>query len=131
LIERLFADLGAAARVGWGLSTGAGSGLGSAQRFHQETTMTKVMVTIRARTGPPTVEAVIERYRLGPDDIDSDYGLVEIDPADHLYVILVEPDAAARIQPTEQWETAGPYSNPRIAPFGPPEPEPPTPSEEE
>lgn len=85
--------------------------------------MTKVMVTIKAHDGPPTLDAVIERYQLGPDDIDADYGVVEIDPADRLYVILVEPDAAARIQPTEQWETGGPYSNPRIAPFGPPEAE--------
>ncbi len=83
--------------------------------------MTKVMVTIQAPEGPPSLEAVIERYQLGPDDIDSDFGVVEIDPDDDLYVILVEPDAATRIKPAECWDTAGPYSNPRIAPFGPPE----------
>lgn len=89
--------------------------------------MTKVMVTIQAPEGPPTLDAVIERYQLGPDDIDSDFGVVEIDPADHLYVILVEPDAATRIKPADGWDTAGPYSNPRIAPFGPPEADSPTP----
>jgi hypothetical protein len=85
--------------------------------------MTKVMVTIQSPEGRPSLEAVIERYRLGPDDIDPDFGVVEIDPDDHLYVILVEPDAATRIKPADGWDTAGPYSNPRIAPFGPPEAE--------
>ena len=44
--------------------------------------MTKVMVTIQSPDEPPTLEAVIERYRLGPDDIDRDFGVVEIDPVD-------------------------------------------------
>ena len=83
--------------------------------------MTKVMVTIQSLDEAPTLEAVIERYRLGPDDVDEGFGVVEIDPDDHLFVILVEPEAANRIQPTEGWEVAGPYSNPRIEPFGPPE----------
>ena len=85
--------------------------------------MTKVMVTIRAAGDPPTLDQVIERYQLGPDDIDVEFGVVEIDPDDRLHAVLVTEEAAARIQPSDGWDTAGPYANPRIEPFGPPEPE--------
>ena len=83
--------------------------------------MTKVMVTIQAVEGPPELGEVIERYGLAPEDIDPDFGVVEIDPDDHLYVVLVTPEAATRIGPDDGWNTAGPFSNPRIEPFGPPE----------
>ncbi len=86
-----------------------------------ELSMTKVMVTIRAAEGQPALSDVVERYGLQPDDIDPEFGVVEIDPEDHLYVILVTAEAAARIEPGDGWDTAGPYSNPRIEPFGPPE----------
>ena len=83
--------------------------------------MTKVMVTIRAPERPPTLDELVERYDLGPDDIDREFGVVEIDPDDHLYTVLVTESAAARIEPGDGWETEGPFSNPRIEPFGPPE----------
>lgn len=83
--------------------------------------MTKVMVTIRAAEGRPALDDVVERYGLAPEEIDQDFGVVEIDPDDHLYVVLVTPEAAARIEPGDGWDTSGPYSNPRIEPFGPPE----------
>ena len=83
--------------------------------------MTKVMVTIQVVEGRPELGQVIERYGLAPGDIDHDFGVVEIDPDDHLYVVLVTPEAATRIGPDDGWDTAGPYSNPRIEPFGPPE----------
>lgn len=83
--------------------------------------MTKVMITIQTTGGSPTLTELMERYQLTGDDIDTEFGVVEIDPQDQLYVILVEPDAASRIESNEQWETSGPFSNPRIAPFGPPE----------
>ena len=85
--------------------------------------MTKVMVTIRADDEPPTLDEVVERYQLGPDDIDTDFGIVEVDPDDRLHVVLVSEAAAARIQPGDGWVTEGPFANPRIEPFGPPEAE--------
>lgn len=85
--------------------------------------MAKVMVTIQALEGPPTIAELCERYDLREDDFDPRFGVVEIDPADHLYTVLVEDHAAAKIEPTDDWDVSGPYSNPRIAPFGPPEPD--------
>ena len=82
--------------------------------------MPKVMITIRAPEGPPTLATIRERYGLTEDDIDARFGVVAVDPADHAYTILVEPSAASRITPGAGWDVEGPFSNPRIEPFGPP-----------
>ncbi len=111
------------------------------------------MVTIQTDegSGVPTLSSVRHRYGLDPEDLDEQFGVVQVDPADHLYVVLAEPEAAAIIleaavpepehgqatdsdDPTDDrkppaalddgrdsWQTEGPFSNPRIAPFGPPE----------
>jgi len=83
--------------------------------------MAKIMMTIQSKDGPPTLEAVRARYGLTEDEIDPQFGVVEIDPADGSYVILVEEAAAAKITDGGDWKVQGPYSNPRIAPFGPPQ----------
>lgn len=83
--------------------------------------MAKIMMTIRAPEGAPTVLDIVTRYGLQPGEIDEEFGVVEIDPADHAYTILVEPEAAQKIQPNEKWEITGPFSNPKIEPFWPPQ----------
>jgi hypothetical protein len=82
--------------------------------------MPKVMLTLRSPAGAPSLAAIRDRYGLRPEDLDERFGVVAVDPADHAYTILVERDAAARIVPGEGWEVEGPFSNPRIEPFGPP-----------
>lgn len=83
--------------------------------------MPKVMMTIHASSGPPRLEEIRRRYELKPDEIDEEFGVVEIDPERHDYTILVELEAARKVSPTENWDVSGPYSNPRIEPFGPPQ----------
>jgi len=83
--------------------------------------MSKVMITIRARGRAPTVEDVRARYRLGPDEIDADFGVIPVDPDAHDYTILVDERAAPRIVSDSQWEVSGPYANPRIETFETPE----------
>jgi hypothetical protein len=78
------------------------------------------MMTIRAPGGAPTLDAIRTRYGLAPDDLDERFGVVAVDPAAHAYTVLVEQAAAARIKPGEGWDVEGPFSNPRVAPFGPP-----------
>ncbi len=85
--------------------------------------MPKVMVTIQAPEAAPTIDEICARYGLSEDEIDLGFGVVEIDPQDHLYTVLVEESAAGKIVPSDDWNVEGPFSNPRIAPFGPPEPE--------
>ena len=80
----------------------------------------KVMMTIRAAQ-PPTVEQIRQKLGLSHTDVDQDFGVVEIDPDDQLYAFMVEEQKATQVSGTSGWEIKGPYSNPRIAPFGPPQ----------
>ncbi|MCO5188635.1 MAG: hypothetical protein M9928_07830 [Anaerolineae bacterium] len=86
----------------------------------------QVMYTFTWDGEPPTVAEVCERYGWRPEEIDAAFGVIAIDPQDNLYTILVNRDAVQRLDQT--WETAvdddltGPFSNPPISPFGPPEP---------
>lgn len=78
----------------------------------------KVMVTIHAPEGVPTLQGVMRQYGLSPQEIDSQYGVIEIDPTDHAYSVLIDAHAAARIQPGFRKGTEGPFSNPKIGHFG-------------
>lgn len=83
--------------------------------------MSKVMMTITGSGGAPSLEEIKQQYNLGEDEIDPSFGVVEVDPEERLYTIMVEQDAAAKVQGSNDWATAGPYANPRIATFGPSE----------
>lgn len=86
----------------------------------EESSMAKIMMTIQSKSGPPSLAAIRARYGLADDEIDPQFGVVEIDPADGTYAILIEETAAAKITNSGDWKVQGPYSNPKIAPFGPP-----------
>ena len=84
--------------------------------------MAGVMVTLRLPPEQATLEEVRRLLGLSPEEVDPAFGVINISPAEHLYTILVDEEAAARIADAEPVE--GVYSNPRIEPFGPPEGEP-------
>lgn len=79
--------------------------------------MGKVMMTIHASQGTPTLQEVMSKYGLSTDEIDPQFGVVPIDPEKNDYTILVEQSAVHRIDPTEEWDVSGPYSNPKIETF--------------
>lgn len=83
--------------------------------------MSKVMITIKAPDEPPSIAGLRRRYKLRKGQIDESFGVVEVDPQEHVYTVLVEASAAAKITGDESWKVEGPFSNPRIQPFGPPE----------
>ncbi|MFO0896648.1 MAG: hypothetical protein U0836_04375 [Pirellulales bacterium] len=83
--------------------------------------MAKVMVNLSGLSAPPTLAEVQARYGLSADDLDPEFGVIEVDPEEHIYTVLVEEQAAARITGADP-ATGGPFSNPPIAPFGPPQP---------
>lgn len=83
--------------------------------------MSKLMITLKIEGATPTIDEIQAKYDLADEEIDKSFGLVEIDPEDSLYTILVVETAVAKIKPDQSLEVKGPYSNPRIAPFGPPE----------
>lgn len=81
--------------------------------------MAKVMVTLRLEPEQASLPEVRRLLGLAPEEVDPAFGVVNISPAEHLYTILVEEPAAARVADADQVE--GVFSNPRIEPFGPPE----------
>jgi hypothetical protein len=87
--------------------------------------MAKVMFSLIWEQGEPTIDEICERYGFQPDEIDDRFGVIEVDPQDRLYTILVDSDAAQRARgERETHPPEGPYANPPIQPFGPPtEPE--------
>ena len=81
--------------------------------------MPKVMVTLKLDPEQASLAEVRRLLDLGEGEIDTGFGVVNISPGEHLYTVLVDEAAAARVQGAEQVE--GVYGNPRIEPFGPPE----------
>lgn len=82
--------------------------------------MAKVMLTFNA-TPAPSLAQVKARFGLSDDEIDEAFGVIEVDPETHTQTILVEQAAAARITGQPGWQGQGPFANPKIQPFGPPE----------
>ena len=78
--------------------------------------MNKVMVTLRLPTSL-SVAQIQEKFALSDEEIDKNFGVVEIDPREHLYTVLVDPSAASRLGEGSGLDYSGPYSNPKIATF--------------
>jgi hypothetical protein len=81
--------------------------------------MAKVMVTLRLEPEQASLPEVRRLLGLASEEVDPGFGVVNISPAEHLYTILVDEAAAARVGDADQVE--GVFSNPRIEPYGPPE----------
>lgn len=80
----------------------------------------RVLMNIQSPDEAPTLDAVKRRYGLADDEIDAEFGVIAIDPEKHMYSVLVNEEAAGKVEPGTDWKTDGPYSNPRIM-FGPPQ----------
>jgi hypothetical protein len=87
--------------------------------------MAKLMITLQIERAAPTIAEIQEQYGLTDEEIDKSFGIVEVDPEDSVYTILVEETAVSKVKPDWDSEVKGPYANPRISPFGPPESSPP------
>jgi hypothetical protein len=78
------------------------------------------MVSIVSSAGPPTLAEIAARYAIPEDRFDHAFGVVEVDDVAHEFTILVDEDVAPRIRSSPGWTVVGAFSNPPIAPFGPP-----------
>lgn len=83
--------------------------------------MGKMMITLRSAHSVPTLGEIEQQFGLSSNEVDQQFGVVEVDDLTHDYTILVEENAVPRIHSTEQWTVSGPYSNPSISTFGPPD----------
>lgn len=87
--------------------------------------MSKLMFQFREPQGAPSLDSVCRRFSFSADEVDPQFGVVGIDPDDHLFAVLVEEAAQRRLapdgnKPADDRDT-GFFSNPKIEPFGPPE----------
>jgi hypothetical protein len=82
--------------------------------------MADVMLTVELDPAEATVDKAAERLGIERDRIDAEFGVVSIDPEQNLYTVLVDEQVAAEAAGRPGVE--GPFSNPRIEPFGPPKP---------
>jgi hypothetical protein len=82
--------------------------------------MAKLLLTVTRDPSQASLGAVKRDLGLGDDEIDHDFGVVSIDPKGNRYAILVEDRAAERVGGKQGVD--GPFANPPIEPFGPPEP---------
>ncbi len=78
------------------------------------------MMTIRSET-PPSLQRIQELFGLQESDLDIEFGVLEVDPQEHLFTFMVEEEKAKQISENESWIVGGPFSNPKIEPFGPPQ----------
>lgn len=80
--------------------------------------MSRLMLTVKLDPDHATLDDVRQQLGVGEDEIDSDFGVVNIDPEADLYAIMVDDQTAERL--SGQPDVKGPYANPPIEPFGPP-----------
>jgi hypothetical protein len=78
----------------------------------------KVMVTLRLQPEQASLPKVRRLLGLEEGEVDPTFGVVNISPKEHLYTILVEEEAAARVRDADA--VTGVHSNPPIEPSGPP-----------
>ena len=82
--------------------------------------MAGVLFTFSAPRGKPTLYEASDLLGLQPGSLDVEFGVTLIDPRDGLYAVMVDECMAAKVG--ESPSVHGPFSNPPIGAFGPPEP---------
>lgn len=83
------------------------------------------MLQFKHTGNPPSMEYVRDLFKLEPDEIDANFGVISTDPANSLYTVLVATSAVARIETVlrsrPQDPAEGIFGNVRVEPFGPPQ----------
>lgn len=80
-----------------------------------------VLMTIACPEGAPGLDRAAELLGVPTAEMDRSFGVVVLDPQRGLYAVQVH-ETAIRERPASDADdeaVKGPFSNPRIAPFGP------------
>jgi hypothetical protein len=77
------------------------------------------LMTVMIPGAKPGIERAAKALGVKPDAIDPAYGVVPLDPSRGLYAVQVREDALLKQKPSSTSTYRGPFSNPRIEPFGP------------
>ena len=76
--------------------------------------MATVMITLQLKPEQASLEEVRRLLGLREDEVDQRFGVVNINPSEHLYTILVNEKAAERVRGAKP--VRGVFSNPKIEP---------------
>jgi hypothetical protein len=82
-----------------------------------------VLMTVHGQNGAPSLAEAAGELGVSVADVDDKFGVVPIDPEKKLYAVQVKESSVAGRKAGSGEGYSGPYSNPRIAPFGPIQPE--------
>lgn len=75
------------------------------------------MMTVQDTGGAPSLAEAAKQLGVSPEDMDTTFGVVPIDPDRGLYAVQVKADKLPQASNAEPYR--GPWSSPRIVPFGP------------
>lgn len=80
-----------------------------------------VLMTVHGSDGAPSMAQAASELGVSVADIDDKFGIVPINPAEGLYAVQVKESSidTRATGDADRSNYRGPYSNPRIAPFGP------------
>jgi hypothetical protein len=81
-----------------------------------------VMLTIEWPQGKPTLTEAAQALSVPEAVLDPSFGVVLVNPKTNRYSVLCQGPPCDAAQPPDQGK-GGPFSNPGIGTFGPPEPE--------
>ena len=81
--------------------------------------MAGVMMTVELDAAAADLEHAAEKLGVDAKHLDADFGVVPVDPDNNLYTVLAEESAVAGASKRRGVE--GPFADPPIGPFGPPE----------
>jgi hypothetical protein len=79
-----------------------------------------VMMTVSGWDEAPSLEQAAETLHVAPSALDTAFGIVLVDPGRGIFTVRVDR-AALDAAGAPDGGVEGPFSDPRIAPFGPPE----------
>jgi hypothetical protein len=91
----------------------------------REDIMQTMMLQFKHRGLAPSVDEVRRLFNLNLDEIDTQFGVIAIDPAEGVYTVLVAATASERVKAVLATRPRDPveglFANPKIEPFGLPQ----------
>jgi hypothetical protein len=79
-----------------------------------------VMMTLGGWEQAPSLQQAAEQLHVAPEALDPTFGVVLVDPARHIFTVRVDRSALADAGTSEK-DVNGPFADPGISTFGPPE----------
>jgi hypothetical protein len=74
------------------------------------------LMKVRGEGRAPSLEDAARQLNVSVDALDASFGVVLIDPAQHLYTVRID---ASQLGPNQTGSDDGPYSDPKIEPLTP------------